>query len=189
MKTIIFENANEFKSDSEYRWLAKNGRKLLPSEMETSHLFYVIRMIWNNSMPEDAKIEPYVKYTDILEWTPKYVKDSLTNIIEELKSRKDVDVAWASDFNKMYNYFSDIKNTLNNTNQSYFIMFVNENGFEDSEKHEDFDNALNSFKKHYETYKARLLTDKLNEDEPTLFHPNINKKVWCINKNDWILKG
>jgi len=70
-----------------FRWRARNGRKYLPSEMDTHHLYYTLRMIWNHSAPEHLKIRPYKKYIFQQYYSEDYIKEAVRVLLYELVSR------------------------------------------------------------------------------------------------------
>lgn len=76
--------------DRQFIWRDKDGFGHLISNMETRHLFYVLRMVWNHSAPENLKIEPYQRYNFGSHYTASYMKDAVLNISNELQTRKDL---------------------------------------------------------------------------------------------------
>lgn len=90
--------------DSAFRWRTKTGEYLKPIDMETRHLFYTLRMIWNHSMPFDAKLRPYNHYNFGPFYTPSYVQKAIICIGEELMGRTDLKAAWIRDLHRMAQY-------------------------------------------------------------------------------------
>ena len=41
---------------ADFRWRTDKGEMLYPTDMETSHLFYTVRLIWNNIAPTSDRI-------------------------------------------------------------------------------------------------------------------------------------
>jgi hypothetical protein len=41
---------------TEFLWATQDGEILTPEEMETTHLFYVIRMIYNHTAPQHLRL-------------------------------------------------------------------------------------------------------------------------------------
>jgi hypothetical protein len=84
-----------------------NGNKLIsPSQMETRHLFNTLRMIWNHTMPSDARIHPYKEYDFSSYYTPSYLKIAILKIGVELLNRKDIRPQWAKELDIMINYIN-----------------------------------------------------------------------------------
>ena len=73
---------------STYRWVTKEGRMLKPSEMETSHLFNSLLMIWNNTQPEEYQIKPFKKWK--LSDNTDYWMLSISQLGRELLNRDDL---------------------------------------------------------------------------------------------------
>lgn len=87
-----------------FKWKDSQGNFWKPEEMETSHLFHVLNMIWNHSMPEDARSPNYRKYAFGPFYSPNYMKEALRNIIPELLSRNDLIQTWKDRLNFMREY-------------------------------------------------------------------------------------
>lgn len=94
----------EFKSlQSPVYWITRDREKLLPSEMKTSHLFYIIKMIWNHSAPENLKFKPYTRYVfDCKIYTDEYIKKIFPVLLHECVGRKDLPNEMILVLNKMY---------------------------------------------------------------------------------------
>jgi len=45
-----------------YMWRDTDGHFHDPKSMETRHVFFTLRMIWNHHAPLEARIEPYRRY-------------------------------------------------------------------------------------------------------------------------------
>lgn len=67
------------------RWFS-NGEEIKVSDMHTDHLFNAFRMIWNDSVPDDAKIEPFKKYHPRT-WSKRFVRAACLAIYNELEKR------------------------------------------------------------------------------------------------------
>ena len=104
---LIKQNKKEIKSH--FKWRTRNNEFILPEEMETRHLFFTIRMIWNHSAPANLKLNPYHKYRFNSFYTSSYMKEAVENMIKELKKRKDVKLRWKYDLAHMI-YWSNIIN-------------------------------------------------------------------------------
>lgn len=43
-------------SEDDMHWQTQDGRKMLASQMETRHLFYSLRLLYNKSVPEEHRV-------------------------------------------------------------------------------------------------------------------------------------
>lgn len=69
-----------------FRWSMKSGRRICVCQMKTSHLFYTIRMLWNNLMPDPVPDNPI--FYDLSKWKRSYIEDSLKYMMAELVTRE-----------------------------------------------------------------------------------------------------
>lgn len=79
--------------DPNYRWKmaeVNGGDHLRPSEMRTSHLFNVVKMIWNNKMPAHMRIGSVKLYRFGPSHSDEYLKTSICHIMAELMQRSDL---------------------------------------------------------------------------------------------------
>lgn len=80
-----------------FRWRTSKhdgNRMLLPSEMETRHVFFTLAMIWNHSMPEEARTHNYKKYKFGSYYTAEYMVQAIHALSRELATRKDMEPHW-----------------------------------------------------------------------------------------------
>lgn len=68
-------------------WLDHRGKKHLPQQMATPHLFYAIRMVWNHSVPTYFKIPGVLHRSDVPHWSKAYRIQALEVLGAELFSR------------------------------------------------------------------------------------------------------
>lgn len=87
--------------DPNFKWKTKNNQFLLPRKMETRHLFYTLRMIWNHTMPEQARLNPYRHYRFGDFYSIEYIQKAIINIGRELLGRDDLTPRQESDLRKM----------------------------------------------------------------------------------------
>ena len=73
-----------------FKWRDRKGNFHAPRDMETHHLFFTLRMIWNHSAPEELKILPYKKYAFSSFYTPQYVREAVRYLCRELSLRTDL---------------------------------------------------------------------------------------------------
>lgn len=81
---------NSLSQNKAWEWRDKDGYFHEVSVMETSHLFFTLRMIWNHSMPEEVKLKPYKHYSFTAFYTKEYMKEAIFNIGAELFKRTDL---------------------------------------------------------------------------------------------------
>lgn len=74
-----------------WRWRTREGELLAPSEMATSHLFFTLRMIWNNSMPPHMAVGRVRRYSfDPRFYTRDYFAQAILAVGRELSGRTDL---------------------------------------------------------------------------------------------------
>ena len=68
------------------------GGERTPKEMETSHLFYTLRMIWNHVMPPTKKVGGTTRRYEFGPfYTTEYMKEAVRRIGHELSRRNDLE--------------------------------------------------------------------------------------------------
>ena len=85
-------------------WRSSNGIRHRPHEMETKYLFYVLKMLWNHFMPEEARIEPYVERHFGKAYPEEYLREAIQKIGRELLTRRDMYKAHRREFERMLNW-------------------------------------------------------------------------------------
>ena len=90
-----------------WRWRERNGMAYhLPQEMETRHLFYTLRMTWNNYMPDHMRVGRRVKlYNFGPYYTNVYMMQAVICIGAELFERNDIDLMWQTEIDQMRSWF------------------------------------------------------------------------------------
>lgn len=68
-------------------WKTQDGRRLQIGDMETSHLFNTVRMLWNHFAPAHYQLHPFRKYRIRMRRT--YILTRLEAMLTELSARKD----------------------------------------------------------------------------------------------------
>jgi len=74
-----------------WQWRTKDGVWLDPAKMATSHLFYTLRMIWNNTMPAVARVGEVKLYVFGPTYTNEYLKRAVRQLAAELGTRADIE--------------------------------------------------------------------------------------------------
>lgn len=86
-------------------WRDRHGIRHLPARMETRHLFYTLRMIWNNTMPASARL-PGNLYSFGPTYTRDYMLSAIVAIVPELAARKDMTSEWRQQLQHMVDWIS-----------------------------------------------------------------------------------
>ena len=95
--------------ENDFRWRDQSGIFHDPRLMETRHLFYVLRMIWNHTMPEDMKVTPYVKHEFTDFYSVPYLANAVKVIGKELLTRTDITPQWKKQLEFMESHFGKRK--------------------------------------------------------------------------------
>jgi hypothetical protein len=78
-------------------WRDRFGHKTPLSDLETSHLYHIVKMIWNNVLRPENPFGNVIQWSFNKETYPRaYLQKIFTNGLVELKSRPDAVIA--SDF-------------------------------------------------------------------------------------------
>ena len=78
---------------SGFRWRMNGGELRAPSAMATTHLFYTLRMIWNNCAPAHARVGKVKLYDFGPSYTTAYMRQAVRALSIELGGRRDLP-AW-----------------------------------------------------------------------------------------------
>lgn len=89
-----------------WKWKDTHDSYHAPSEMETRHLFYTLRMIWNHTMTESIRLYPYKEYAFSPFYTPEYLQQAIHFIGYELLNRPDIKLKWKADLASMAKHFA-----------------------------------------------------------------------------------
>ena len=76
-----------------FLWRDRHGDDHSIFDMETSYVFFVLRMIWNHSTPDHMRMKPYKFYDNLFNhphFTNAYVKAATIAMIMELSTRDDL---------------------------------------------------------------------------------------------------
>ena len=104
------KNIVDYNKLSVFQWRDRTGTFHDPRRMETRHLFFTIRMIWNHSAPVYMQIKPYKKYSFGPFYTREYMKDAVKFLAEELRTREDISVYYASCIENMLKHLDTVYN-------------------------------------------------------------------------------
>ena len=76
-----------------FLWRTQHGEYKRLCDMSTAHLFSTLRMVWNNTMPEEARVGRVKLYHFSAYYTEAYFMEMCCRSLEELRVRTDVP-AW-----------------------------------------------------------------------------------------------
>ena len=75
-------------SETKKVWITAKGNPVEIEHMETRHLFFAVRMLWNHAVPDEFKLLPYRKYHPRSIGEKRYAV--LRDLLLELKERTDL---------------------------------------------------------------------------------------------------
>lgn len=91
--------------DKTFRWRTKDGEDFLyPRDMGTNHLVNTLSMIWNHTMPVDARMPRYIQHDLGSYYTDSYLKQSIRQLALVLVGRKDLTAEHKRKLNFMFDY-------------------------------------------------------------------------------------
>ena len=88
-----------------FLWRDRHGHHHPPARMETRHLFYTLRMIWNSTMPASARL-PGNLYSFGPTYTRKYMLSAIVAIVPELATRNNMTPEWRRQLQHMIDWIS-----------------------------------------------------------------------------------
>lgn len=94
---------------SAFKWKTSKDEYISPVEMETRHLFFTIRMIWNHTMPEMYRSKHYRHYRLGSFYTQEYLLSAIHALLGELSLRKDIHPSWQVDIDSMRHFAAKLK--------------------------------------------------------------------------------
>lgn len=101
-----------------FRWRDRKGNFHYVTDMDSRHLFYTVRMIWNHSAPENVKLKPYKKYNFSKFYSNKYMANAIRCMTKELSLRDDLNEIWVNELLHMYNHIHNIKGIEHDKNNN-----------------------------------------------------------------------
>ena len=101
-KTMIVSQESEISIP--LTWRTSKGEEIPIREMESKHLFFCVRMLWNHSCPPHLRFEPFKRWN--LNRPVKYWTDRLPLLLVELQTRGDLDSWMINQLNQMVNHTS-----------------------------------------------------------------------------------
>lgn len=82
------------RSNRPFQWRTNGGTFISPAEMDTPHLYFTLRMIWNHVAPEELRLYPYRQYKFGPYYTTEYTREAVAHLGAELLTRKDIREEW-----------------------------------------------------------------------------------------------
>ena len=89
-----------------FRWKDRNDNFHDVTNMETRHLFYTLRMIWNHRMPAEARFQQFKRYSFGNFYSPQYMLSAVYHIGRELANRDNLTERQEKELAFMAGYFS-----------------------------------------------------------------------------------
>ena len=74
-----------------YMWCDRHGELHSVEEMETRHLFHIVRMIWDHSVPKEHQTDFKKRYTFSEFYSKEYLALSVRLMLPVLLLRKDLE--------------------------------------------------------------------------------------------------
>ena len=92
-----------------WKWRTNNEGDIAPMLMETRHLFYTLRMIWNHSMPLIMTVGGEVRrYHFGPRHTREYMREAIMRIGAELFTRNDLEPWMVRQLEEMAAWLRDV---------------------------------------------------------------------------------
>lgn len=88
-----------------FKWRDRHGVRHAPADMETRHLFFTLRMIWNNTMPASCRL-PGNLYSFGPSYTRAYMLQAIRAITVELTKRTDMQRDWQYQLQQMIRWLA-----------------------------------------------------------------------------------
>ncbi len=92
-------------------WKTLNDKFIPISQMDTHHLFYTVRMIWNHVVPKKFKLYSMYEYTFSSWYTKERLQQALCNMLFTLAQRSDIKSTWKAQLNYMFTCIHEPNNT------------------------------------------------------------------------------
>lgn len=76
--------------DEPFLWYTNDDIEMEPAAMTTTHLFHSLRMVWNHTVDEAYRLQPYKAWAGVGGWPADYRRDAMIAFMAELAKRKDL---------------------------------------------------------------------------------------------------
>jgi hypothetical protein len=85
-----------------WTWRDREGQRHTPASLETHHLFYTLRMIWNHVVPSHMRVGKVRLYIfSAKHYSPRYFAEAVAALGAELMTRQDVTPEWEVELAQM----------------------------------------------------------------------------------------
>jgi len=106
VKTLTLASPQLRELSRVWTWRDRSGEFHRPERMETSHLFHVVSMIWNHTMPSEAHTHEFRKYRFGSFYNERYMQVGARILLRELMNRKDREEYMNARLQFMANYIN-----------------------------------------------------------------------------------
>jgi len=87
-KSVInYDKGKDERTVIAFKWRDRTGKFHDVTEMATKHLFHTLLMIWNHSVPQHLRIEPYIRYRFDEFYNAEYITQAMRALSRELRKR------------------------------------------------------------------------------------------------------
>lgn len=90
MKSVKKIVSSKDMTDEHFLWKTKESKFLKTEDMATRHLFFTIRMIYNNTVPDNYQHHPVKLYKFGEFYTKEYFAIAVRVMLQELSKREDL---------------------------------------------------------------------------------------------------
>ncbi|MDB2578794.1 hypothetical protein N9Y00_07115 [Tateyamaria sp.] len=95
-----------------FYWTTQDGLTVRPHNMQTSHIFNCIVMLWHHFMPTEAILYPHKRYRMGSRFTAEFIETALRVLLPELAARDDLTVFQLQSLEKIAVYLRKKPNQL-----------------------------------------------------------------------------
>lgn len=90
IQTKVIEPTDLIEKEEDVWWKTQTGQKIPIKSMQTSHLFFSIRMLWNHFCPVEYRILPYKEYK--INMSREYIVSRTHALLIELSTRDPMEL-------------------------------------------------------------------------------------------------
>jgi len=93
----------------DFMWKDRKGNFHNPKDMKTSHVFFALRMIWNNIVDRKMQIQPVRIYNFGSFYTSEYMTQAVKVLLKELSTRNDLEPYFVRCLGTMQEHTSSLR--------------------------------------------------------------------------------
>jgi hypothetical protein len=108
-----------------FKWVTKTGEELYPRDMNTTHIFNAIKMMYNNLVAPTHRVGRYISWWDIKYWDASYIAAASFALIWELRKRYEFTRAVGLDQEPDEEQISSIRTMQFNLEWLYRSLYPN----------------------------------------------------------------